>query len=108
MKAVIVFVILATLVIIIYKYTKDKNLKKLLISLATFGAIIAFAIMGNLTRPIMPIFLAHMLLILSAWGAALIYVFKEKYYWWIIFAPSLTIGLFLALEFIGGSAHELR
>ncbi len=107
MKVLIVLVILATLWLIIYKYKKDKNLIKLLITLATFGVIIGLAIVGNLTRPIMPIFLAHIILVIIAWGTAVKYVLSEKYYWWIIFSPVLTIGLFLLLEFIGGSGHEL-
>jgi len=107
MKALIILAILATLAIIIYKYKKDKNLKKLLISLATFGFIVAESIMGGLTRPVMPIFMAHIILIIAAWGGLMIYVFKEKYYWWLVFSPLITIGLFLLLEFIGGSGHEL-
>jgi len=107
MKALILLVILATLALMIYKYNKDKNLKKLLISLATFAVIIALAVVGNLTRPIMPLFLAHAILVILAWGATLKYVFSQKYYWWIIFSPVVTIGLFLLLEFIGGSSHEL-
>ena len=107
MKVLIILVILATLGLIIYKFKKDKNLKKLLISLSTFGVIIALAVVGNLTRPVMPLFIAHALLIIGAWGAALVYVFKDKYYWWIVFSPVVTIGLFLLLEFIGGSGHEL-
>ena len=107
MKALIILTILATLGLIIYKFKKDKNLNKLLITLATFAAIISLAVVGNLTRPIMPLFLTHALLIIVAWGGGLVYVFKEKYYWWIIFSPVVTIGLFLLLEFIGGSGHEL-
>jgi hypothetical protein len=45
--------------------------------------------------------------VILAWGAGLKYVWSEKYYWWLIFAPMVTIGLFLALEFLGGSGHEL-
>jgi hypothetical protein len=107
MKALVILVVLVTLAIIIYKYTKDKDLKKLLIALSTFGMIISLAIMGNLTRPIIPIFIAHTILIIGAWGAGVLYLFKEKYYWWVILSPLLTIGLFLLLELLTGSGHEL-
>ena len=105
MKALIILAILATIAIIIYKYKKDKNLKRLLISLVTFGFIVAESIMGGLTRPVIPIFMAHIILIIAAWGGLMMYVFKEKYYWWLVFSPMITIGLFLLLEFIGGSGH---
>ena len=107
MKALIILVILVTLGLIVYKFNKDKNLNKLLISLGTFAVIISLAVLGNLTRPIIPLFLAHAMLIVLAWGAGLKYVFSEKYYWWIVFAPVLTIGLFFLLEFLDGSANEL-
>ena len=105
MKALIILAILVTISIIIYKYKKDKNLKRLLISLVTFGFIVAESIMGGLTRPVIPIFMAHIILIIAAWGGLMMYVFKEKYYWWLVFSPMITIGLFLLLEFIGGSGH---
>lgn len=107
MKAFIILAILATLGLIVYKFKKDKNLKKLLITLVTFVAIISLAVVGNLTRPIMPLFLAHVILLIIAWGATLKYMWSDKYYWWLIFSPLVTIGLFLLLEFLGGSSHEL-
>ena len=105
MKALSLLIILVTLGLIVYKFKKNKNLKNLLISLATFGFIVAESIMGGLTRPVMPIFMAHIILITAAWGGLIMYVFKEKYYWWLVFSPLITIGLFLFLEFIGGSGH---
>jgi hypothetical protein len=108
MKALIILAILVTLSLMVYTYKKDKNLKKLLISLVTFSMIITLAIMGNLTRAIIPIFIAHEILILIAWSALVfMYVLKGKYCWWWFVAPLFTIGLFLLLEFIGGSGHEL-
>lgn len=108
MKALIILAILVTLGIIFYKYNKDKNFKKLFISLVTFGGIIALAIAGNLTRAVIPLFIAHEILIIISWGALLfMYVFKDKYCWWWFVSPLVTIGLFLLLEFLGGSAHEL-
>ncbi len=106
MKAIIILAILATLGILFFVYSRNKNLKKLLIGLATFIAIISLAIVGNLTRQVMPIFLAHEVLVILSWGALLVYVFRDKYYWWIIFLPVVTIGLFLLLEWLTGSGSE--
>ncbi len=107
MKALIIVAILATLALIFFQYKKKKDLKKLLITLVTFAAIIALAVAGNLTRPVIPIYLTHIILVLIAWGGMILYLFKDKYYWWIIFSPVVTIGIFLVLEYLGGSAHEL-
>jgi len=106
MKALIILAILATLAILFFQYTRNKNLKKFLISLVTFGAIISLAVVGNLTRQVFPIFIAHIILIIIAWGGLLVYMFKDRYYWWILFSPVITIGLFLLLEFLTGSGHE--
>ncbi len=106
MKALIILAILATLAILFFLYSRNKDLKKLVIGLATFGAIISLAVLGNLTRQVMPIFMAHIVLIIFSWGGLLVYVVRDKYYWWIIFSPVITIGLFLVLEFLTGSRHE--
>lgn len=107
MKALIVLAMVLTLGIIFLKYSKDMEIKKLLLSLVTFGLIIAFVVVGNLTRSVIPIFIAHISLLIAAWGGLIVYVFKQRYYWWLIFSPVVTIGLFLVLEFLTGSAHEL-
>jgi len=107
MKALIILAILATLAILFFQYSKNKDLKKLLIALVTFGAIISLAVVGNLTRQVFPIYMAHMVLIIISWGALILYLVRDKYYWWIIFSPAITIGLFLLLELLTGSGHEL-
>jgi hypothetical protein len=107
MKALIILVILATLGIIFFQYSRNKNIKKLLIALATFGMIVSLAVVGNLTRPVIPIFIAHIILIIMAWGGLMVYLMKEKYYWWIIFSPVVTIVLFLVLEMLTGSGHDI-
>jgi ABC-type Na+ efflux pump permease subunit len=107
MKALIILVILATLAMILFQYSRKKNLSTLFTSLATFGLILAFATLGNMTRPVMPLFIGHLVLVIISWGALIIYVFKEKYYWWLIFAPIVTLGLFYILELLAGSANEV-
>ena len=107
MKALIILAILATLGIIFFKYSRKKDIKKLLFSLVTFGIIVSLAVVGNLTRPVIPIYIAHMLLVIGAWGGLIVYVFKNKYYWWLILSPAVTIILFLLLEFLEGSRHGI-
>jgi hypothetical protein len=107
MKALLVIIILLTFGAIFFQYSRNKNIKKLLIASATFGLIISLAVVGNLTRQVIPLFIAHIILIISAWGALILYLLRDKYYWWVIFSPVVTIGLFLLLELATGSGHEL-
>ena len=107
MKAFIILAVFATLGSIFFQYSRNKDLKKLFIVLLTFGIIITLAVVGNLTRQVMPIYLAHIMLILVSWGGLIVYMVRDKYYGWIIFSPAVTIGLFLLLEWLTGSGNEL-
>ena len=106
MKALIVLVIVVTLGIIFFQYSRTKNLKKLLLSLGSFAVICSLGVVGGLTRPIPPLFIAHLVLIVFAWGALFYYMVKERYYWWMILSPVVTIVLFLVMEYFAGSGHE--
>jgi len=107
MKALIILAILATLAAIFFSYSRNRDLKKLFIALGSFLLIVSLGIMGNITRQIMPLFLAHIVLIILAWGGLIVYLVRDRYYWWIVFSPLITIGLFLVLELLTGSGHEL-
>jgi len=107
MKALIILIILATFGAIFFQYSRSKELKKLLISIATLVAILSLGVIGNLTRQVFPIFISHIILIIVAWGGLVVYMIRDRYYWWVIFSPVVTIGLFLLLELITGSGHEL-
>lgn len=106
MKALIILAILATLAIIFFLYRRNKDLKQLFIALATFGVVISLAVVGNMTRQVIPIFMAHIVLVVLSWGGLLFFLARDKYYWWLIFSPVVTIGLFLLLELLTGSGHE--
>ena len=106
MKALIIVIILLTLGAIFFQYSRNKDVKKLLIALATFGIIISLGVVGNLTRQVFPLFITHIVLIIISWGTLIWYLIRDKYYWWIIFSPVVTIGLFLLLELLTGSGHE--
>ena len=107
MKAIIILGILITFGVIFFTYSKTKDIKKLLLSLGTFTIILSLGVVGNMTRPVLPLYLSHILLILVSWGALIVYIVRDRYYWWIIFSPAVTIVLFLLLEFISGSGHEV-
>ena len=107
MKALLVLVVLATLAAIFFQYTRNKDLKKLFIALATFGAILSLGVVGNLTRQVFPLLIAHSILIIISWGALIVYLIRDRYYGWVIFSPLVTIGLFLLIELVTGSGHEL-
>ena len=106
MKALIILAILVTLAAIFFQYSRNRDLKKLFIALGSFVLIISLGVMGNLTRQVIPLFLAHIVLIIGAWGGLLWYLIRDRYYWWLIFSPLVTIGLFLLLELLTGSGHE--
>ncbi|HEY9128582.1 MAG TPA: hypothetical protein VIN02_01975 [Sulfurovum sp.] len=107
MKALLILAILATFGVIFFQYSRNKDLKKLFIALVSLAVTITFAVLGNLTRPVMPIFLSHIILIILSWSGVMFYLAKERYYWWLIFSPAVTIGLFLLLEFLAGSGNEI-
>lgn len=107
MKALIILAILFTLGAIFFQFKRNKDMKKLLISLGTFLAILSLGFMGAITRQVMPVFMAHIVLVILAWGALFVYFIRDKYYWWVIFSPVITIGIFLMLELLTGSSHEI-
>lgn len=103
MVALLVFVVIVTLVLIFIRYDKNKNKKKFAFSLLTLSGLVAFALLGNMTRTIMPLFITHLLFVVLAWGALIRYILHKKYYWWIIFSPVVTIILFFVIDMLIGS-----
>ena len=106
MKLFLVLLILATLAVIFLQYKRKRNSRKLLLALGSLAVILSLGIMGNLTRPVIPLFIAHLVLLVAAWLALVWYLLRDRYYWWAIFSPLVTIALFLILEVLTGSGHD--
>ncbi len=106
MKAVLVGVIVATLAMVFLQYRRGGDVKKLLLSLLSSAMVLSLAVAGNLTRSVPPIFIAHLVLLIAAWGGLLWYILRGRYYWWLIVSPIVTIALFLVMELLIGSGHE--
>ncbi|RLA72930.1 MAG: hypothetical protein DRG30_06855 [Epsilonproteobacteria bacterium] len=103
MKAMIILAILATLGLVAIDFHRHRDWKRLLISLGIFGFVLTLAGLGNMLRTVIPIFIAHFVLIVIAWGALLIYIFRGKLYWPVILSPLVTIILFILMERVIGS-----
>jgi len=106
MKAFLVIAILLTFGLIFFLYSRNKDTRKLLTALGSFILIISLGIMGNITRPVLPFFLAHIILIVFAWVGLLYYLIRDRYVWWLIFSPVVTIVLFVIWSLIAGSRYE--
>jgi len=106
MKALLVIAILLTFGLIFFRYSRSKDTKKLFISLGSFILLITLGIVGNITRPVIPFFLAHVILIVFAWAGLLYYMLRDRYVWWLIFSPVVTIALFVIWSLIAGSRYE--
>lgn len=98
--------LLLTLGAQIFSYLRTKNRKKLFTSLGILALLVAFTGAGVLLRVMPPLFYIHFFLIIFAWGGLVVYMIRDKFYWWSIFAPFASILLFLILEEIMGSGHD--
>jgi len=103
MKGMIIIGILLTVAIIALKYYRSRDWRVALISLGAFAAILTLSGLGAMTRSVIPLFIAHFVLIVVAWGALLLYIFRGRLYWQVILSPSITILLFVVMEKLIGS-----
>ncbi len=106
MKALLVLGVLATFGIIVLRYVRTRDLRSLVISIGAFVLLIALAIMGNITRPVIPFYLMHLVLVVFAWLGLLYYLFRNRFVWWVVFSPAITIVLYVVWSLIAGSRYE--
>lgn len=103
MKGMIILAVLLTVISIGLGFYRSRDWKKFLISSGLFAFILMLSGLGNMTRSVIPLFIAHFVLIVFAWLALLYYVSRGKLYWPVIAAPVGTILFFLFLEKVIGS-----
>lgn len=104
MKILILLSILFTILIIAIDFWRNKDIKKLSISISIFILISIFVGLGNMTRSIVPLFISHFVFIIISWGGLIIYIISDKLYLKAIFLPILTLILYIILvELIGAN-----
>ena len=101
MKLIIILAILIGIVAPILIYKKDRELKTLLISLLLLFGIVFLGIIGTVMRSLMPLYLLHIVALLFAYISYLIYLIKDRFYWYIYLLPFGTLLFYILLAFIG-------
>ena len=101
MKAIIVLAILLAIGLIFLFYKKDSDISKMLFSFLILSSIIGLAIVGNVMRSLMPLFLTHLVALLFSYGGLIYYIFTTKKRWILWLLPLTTILLYLLLAWIG-------
>lgn len=107
MKGIIVIAILATFVMAFLAYRKNRDLKKLFITLGSFIVMLYILWVGfRVSIAIFPLKIVNIVLGFFAWGGIVYYILRDRYIWWLIFSPLLMPVLFVLFSLIGGSRYE--
>jgi hypothetical protein len=93
---------LATLYKIYKDYEGDR--KKALLDIVLLLFLLGATLFSKYLRVYMPLLVAHVVLLLLAWGSYYLYLFGRKKLHWLIFAPLLSIALFFLLGFLERAA----
>jgi len=107
MKAFITLGILATFVLIFLIYNKNRDIKKLFITLVSFIAMLYLLWVGfRVSIAIFPLKIANIVFGFFAWGSIIYYILQDRYIWWAIFSPLLVPITFVIFSLMGGSRYE--
>lgn len=101
MKAVIVLAILFVIGVIVLMYKREEDVKKMVFSFFILLVIIGLAVVGNVMRSVMPLFLAHIIALIMAYGGLVYYVFRDVTQWILWLLPLATLILYVLIAWIG-------
>lgn len=101
MKAVIVLAILFAIGVIVLMYKREEDVKKMAFSFFILLVIIGLAVVGNVMRSVMPLFLAHIIALIMAYGGLVYYVFRDVPQWILWLLPLATLILYVLIAWIG-------
>ncbi len=101
MKALIIIAILVAMGLIYLLYKRENDIKKMLFSSMILIFIIGSAILGNTMRTLIPLFLAHIIALILAYGGLVYYIVRDKKQWILWLLPLLTLIVYVLLAWIG-------
>jgi NADH:ubiquinone oxidoreductase subunit K len=101
MKAIIILAILFAIGLIVLFYKRESDTQKMLFSLFILASIIGLAVVGNVMRSLLPLFLAHIVALVFSYGALLYYIFRDRtqWIWWLL--PVGTLALYVFFAWVG-------
>ena len=101
MKALIVISVLVAIGLIVLMYKKEEDVQKMAFSFLLLFAIIGLAVLGNVMRSVMPLFLAHIISLILAYMGLLYYVLKGRTQWILWLFPVVTLLLYVGIAWVG-------
>jgi cytochrome bd-type quinol oxidase subunit 2 len=101
MKVIIVLSILLSIGLIFLMYKRENNLKKMFISSALLVALVSLGIVGTVMRYLMPLYLTHIVALIFAYGGLIIYILRDRFYWYLALFPVATLALYVFLAWVG-------
>jgi len=107
MKAIIILLMLATFSGIFFQYYKTRDLKKLIITVASFGILLYVLWVGyRVSITIFPLKMVNIVLGFFAWGGIVYYMLRDRYIWWVIASPLIVPAAFVLFSLVGGTRYE--
>ena len=100
-KLLTVGAIVVAMGLILLRYKEERNMRYLLIAGVLLGMEVSLGIVGNMMRSVSPLFLTHIVALIIGYIGVLSYILKERFYWYLSFAPVATLLLYLLLSWLG-------
>ena len=99
--------ILLVLAFIAFDWYKKRENKKTVFALLLFSYLIGVSYSGAiLTRPILPLFILHIIFIVVSYIGLFTYIVKRRFLWYLFLLPLLSIALTFGINYMEGSRFE--
>jgi len=101
MRGIIILAILFAIGLIVLFYKRESDVPKMLFSFFILASILTLAVVGNVMRSLMPLFLIHLVALIFSYGGLLFYIFSERKQWILWLLPLSTLIFYLLLAWVG-------
>jgi hypothetical protein len=103
MKLFLLILILLTIALMVIRFREARDVKSLLLSIVTFGVVVAFTSLLPMFRTVLILYFAHLVLVVFAWGALFWFLVRGKLYGWVVVSPIVSVVLLVVIEAVVGA-----